>query len=129
MNKLTTNQQTAVSAVLDTPAEMREAWKLLQAEHSNSKEITPQRWRILSAAFANVPDDILTRAVLAHMVESPFFPRLSDINKQIQQLRERTPFEVFCERMGRMKPPYKLVSDENGMAVFSNGIQEANVRH
>lgn len=125
-NKLTTKQQTAVSSVLDRPVENREAWRLLQAEYGN-QGIEPDKWRLIAVAFVSIPDDLLTAAVIKHMTESPFFPRLSDLNKQLQALRQQTPFEVFCGRM--LKLGYQLVSDEAGTAVFSNKIQEAQVRH
>lgn len=135
MNAIATkpNQQTAVSngngktSILDKPVEMREAWRLLQAEHSNSKDITPDKWRLLAIAFATVPDDVLTLAVLKHMTESPYFPRLSDINKQLQAVRQLTPFEIFCGQMSRIG--YKLMGDDDGTAVFTNGVQEATVLH
>ena len=66
-------------------------------------------------------------AVLKHMTESPYFPRLSDINKQLREVRQLTPFEIFCGQMSRMG--YKLVGDDDGTAVFSNGVQDATVRH
>lgn len=125
-NELINPQPTAVAGILDKPVENREAWRLLQAEYGN-QGIEPDKWRLLGVAFANTPDDVLTMAVIKHMTESPFFPRLSDINKQLQAMRQLTPFEIFCEQIGRLG--YKLASDNDGEAVFSNGIQEAVVRH
>ena len=133
MNTIATKREPAVSngnngsGLLDKPVQMREAWRLLQAEHSNSKDITPDKWRLLALAFAAVPDDVLIMAVLKHMTESPYFPRLSDINKQLREVRQLTPFEIFCGQMSRIG--YKLVGDDDGTAVFSNGVQDATVRH
>ena len=125
-NKLTTQQQAAVSSVLDQPVANREAWRLLQAEYGN-QGIESDKWRLLGVAFAKTADDLLTMAVIKHMTESPFFPRLSDINKQIMALRQLTPFDIFCGQMARLG--YRLVSDEDGTAVFSNQVQEAAVKH
>ena len=89
MSRQLTTQETAVSSILDKPVENREAWRLLQAEYGN-QGIEPDKWRLLAVAFAKVPDDLLTAAVIKHMTESPYFPRLSDINKQMQALRQLT---------------------------------------
>jgi len=127
MNELTRRDTAVSSSALDQPVKLREAWRILQAEHSNSKDITPDKWKLLSVAFAKVDDELLTMAVIKHMTESPFFPRLSDLNKQLLKLQPRTPFELFCDAMQRMN--YRLMSDENGTAVFSNNVQETVVRH
>lgn len=130
MNAVATRQETAVTnGVLDKPVQMREAWRLLQADFSDKKDITADRWRLLAVAFESVPDDLLTNAVLNYLAKEPpvFFPRISDIAEIIRQLKQPTAFELFCGHIRKMG--YKLVSDENGTAIFSNGIQEATVKH
>ena len=117
---VTAERQTAVS-ILDAPQQQREAWRLLKANQSNAKDIDSDRWRLLAVAFASTPDEILTRAVIMHMTESPFFPRLSDIKAQIDKLVVPSPFDVFRAAMARAG--YIMTHDDGTEAHFEgNGI-------
>lgn len=120
MNELATNQEK--SSALDKPVQQREAWRLLQAEYGN-QNIEPDKWRLLSVALAHVPEDELTRAVVLHMRQSPYFPKLSDI----QNYLPLTQFQKFCALLARRG--YRLVHDGGvgGVSIFSNGTQEAHV--
>ncbi|MCO5195357.1 MAG: hypothetical protein M9930_19015 [Anaerolineae bacterium] len=62
----------------------RDAWRILQANYSERKNITPDRWHLLDVAFRQVPDDILMRAVLAHIRDSPYFPTVRDLWQCVQ---------------------------------------------
>lgn len=117
---------TAVS-VLDAPQQQREAWRLLAADQSNAKDIAPDRWRLLAVAFANTPDDVLNRAVLAHMAESPHFPRLSDIKRQIDQIVPPGPFDIFRQHMAQAG--YAFRDDDGQTAVFEGNGITAVVHH
>jgi len=114
-------KQSKAVSILDAPQQQREAWRLLAADQSNARDIAPDRWRLLAVAFANTPDDVLTRAVLAHMAESPHFPRLSDLKRQIDLLAPPGPFQIFCQGMARAG--YAFIEDDGETAVFvGNGI-------
>ena len=132
MNAITTKTQTAVSeSVLDKPVQMREAWRLLQADFSNQKDITPDKWRLLAVAFESVPDDLLTRAVLNYLAKEPpvFFPRVSDLAEMVRQLKQPTPFEVFCKKMANLG--YRMIdeSTEDNFTVntFTDGVNVGTV--
>ena len=63
----------------------RDAWRILQANYSERKNITPDRWHLLDVAFRQVPDDILTRAALAHIRDSKFFPAVNDLWQRVNE--------------------------------------------
>ncbi len=63
----------------------RDAWRILQANYSERKNITPDRWHLLDVAFRQVPDDILMRAVLAHVRDSQFFPTVHDLWQRVHE--------------------------------------------
>lgn len=119
-------QPTAVS-ILDSPPQQREAWRLLKADQSNAKDIAPDRWRLLAVAFANTPDDVLNRAVLAHMAESPHFPRLSDLKRQIDRIVPPGPFDIFRQHMA--VAGYAFIDDDGQTAVFEGNGITAVVHH
>lgn len=95
----------------------RTAWRILQADFSNAKGITPDRWRILETAFKGVNDDLLTEAVLQHCRDNPgLFPRIGDLYRVIRQLEPPTMREIFLEQMSRAG--YRLVDKKIGSLEF-----------
>lgn len=132
MNAVATRQETAVtSGVLDKPVQMREAWRLLQADFSDKKDITADRWRLLAVAFESVPDELLARAVLNYLAKEPpvFFPRVSDLAEMIRQLKQPTPFEIFRKKMANLG--YRMIDEtaEGNFTVntFTDGVNTGTV--
>jgi len=118
--------QTAVSA-LDKQPIPREAWRMLAADQSNARDIAPDRWRLLAVAFANVPDDVLNRAVLAHIAASHHFPRVSDIKRQIDLICPPTSFDLLRQQMARAG--YVFINDDGQTALFQGNGITAVVKH
>lgn len=114
MNAITTS-----TTFLPEKVEQREAWKMLQADFSDARNITPDRWRVLAAAFRSVPDDVLNTAVLAHLRDKPgIFPRVGDIYQRIREIQPPTPLQLHKEAMGRLG--FQLMSDDGMVMVFAH---------
>lgn len=79
------------------PIKPRHAWQLLQANYSEKTNITRERWELLARVFEYVDDDLLNRAVVAHMRESIWFPTVHDIQEKLDNLtiNENEPVEFF----------------------------------
>lgn len=117
MTKPITN---GTAVTLPEKAKEREAWRLLKADFSDAKNIPADRWRLLTVAFASVPDDVLTQAVIAHMCDHPgFFPRVGDLWRQVRKIRPPGPLRLHIEAIARLG--YGLESDNGRVMRFVNG--------
>lgn len=99
----------------------RPAWRLLRAEYSERRDITPDRWRLLSAAFETMGDEQLTAVVLEHMKAKPgLFPGVGDLWQQFKRLYPATPKQALAASLGRLG--FEFIGEETRQPANPGGL-------
>ena len=122
MSSLQQNEKRPLT-VLDQKVQPREAWRILQAEYSNRPNINPDKWRLLALAFSNVPDDVLTRAVLLFISDPPhnYFPAVADLKKAVDMVAPPDALEIFLRKMTKANYRLETADPTNSTTLYFSG--------